>query len=131
MPDLDVTEVLSDPDFADTFTIISTSRSMATGVPVDTAAAPVSASGVIIPGKSNLRRADDGSRLDAYIDIYTQATLTNGFKTDDSNSQLADVVAWRNRSYTVMVIEDWSNYGQGFIKASCDLLALNPPAASS
>lgn len=126
MPDLDVTEVLSDPDFVDTFTIVSTARSMASGVPVDAPAPPVLASGVVIPGKSNLRRADDGARLDAYIDIYTQAALTNGYKTDDTLSQLADVVTWRNRSYTVMVIEDWSNYGSGFIKASCDLLALNP-----
>lgn len=128
MPDIDVSDIINDPDFADCFTVTSTSRSMATGVPVDSADGPFDGSGVVIPGKSNLRRLDDGSRIAAYIDIWTQYSLTAGWKADDTTSQLADIVTWKGRRYTVAAVEDYSNYGSGFLKVSADLLDLNPSA---
>lgn len=126
MATLDVSDVLSDPDFASSFTVTSTTVSMATGVPVPTIAAPVAASGVVIPGKSSLRRLDDGSRLISFVDIYTQYPLTSGIKTDDANSRIADIVTWRGRAYTVASVEDYSDFGAGFLHISADLLPLNP-----
>ena len=66
MPSLDLTDLLSDPDFVTTFTVVSTTRDMSTGSPVDIPADPMDATGVVIPGKAGLRRLDDGSRLTAF-----------------------------------------------------------------
>lgn len=126
MASLDVSDVLSDPDFASSFTVTSTTVSMATGVPVSTVATPVAASGVVIPGKSSIRRLDDGSRVTAFIDIYTQFPLSAGTKATDTNSRAADIVTWHGRQFTVAVIEDWTDFGAGFLHASADLLPLNP-----
>ena len=127
MPTLDVSDVLSSPEFQDNFSVLSTSNVMGVGgVGVETVTGPFAALGVVVPGKSSLRRRDDGARVTAYIDIWTRYPLTNGVKTDDVTSREADVVTWRGRQFTVISIEDWTDFGSGFIHASCDLIPLNP-----
>ena len=129
MPNLDVTEVLSDPDFVDTFTVVSTTRVIGSdGNATSTAGSPRTGYGVVIPGKSSLRRLDDGSRVEAFIDVYTTFSLTQGVKSTDTSSTAADVITWRGRRYTVAQVENWTGFGAGFVHASCDLLDLNPAA---
>lgn len=127
-PDLDFTDVLLSIEFLDDFGVTATTRSMnARGIEVDLVAPQVTAQGIVTPAKdSRLARLPDGSRLAATLDIYTQFPLTNGFKSDDTASRAADIVTWRGRTYTVMAVEDYSHFGQGFIHAQADLLLLNP-----
>lgn len=129
MPDLDFSDVLASPEFVDSFSVVSTTRVISSGgVASDTPATPVQTSGVVIPGKSSLRRLDDGSRVVAYIDIYTAYPLSAGVKTNDVNSRDADVIAWHSRQFTVIAVEDYSAFGAGWVHASCDLLTLSPTA---
>ena len=129
MPSMDFSDVIASQEFADVFTVVSTTSVVSDqGVATNTPGSPVSASGVVVPGKSSLRRLDDGTRVAAYIDIYTTYPLVGGIKTNDTNSQIADVVTWHGRQFTVVAVEDYSAFGAGFIHASCDLLALNPTA---
>lgn len=127
-PSLDFTEVLVADEFQDVITVTSTSRVIGNdGEETDTPAAAVSTFAVVIPGKSSTIRQADGSRVEAYIEVYTQYRLTAGFKTSDTNQRSGDVITWHGRTYTVMVTEDYSAFGTGFIKASCDLDILAPP----
>jgi hypothetical protein len=127
MPDLDFSDVLASPEFVDSFSVVSTARTITSGgVESDTPAAPVGARGVVVPGKSSLRRLEDGARVGAFIDIYTTYRLSAGVKTNDTTSRDADIVTWHGRQFTVMMVEDYSAFGAGWIHASCDLLALNP-----
>lgn len=130
MAGLDVSDVINDPDFQSSFTVTSTTRVVGlNGRPIlpYTVTGPTAALGVVIPGKSSLRRLDDGSRIEAFIDIWTQYPLTGGTKASDTTSRAADIITWRGRSYTVAMVEDYSDFGAGFLHVSADLLPLNPP----
>lgn len=128
MAAIDVSDIVSDPDFQSRFSVVSSSRVVsAGGVGQDTPSKPADHYGVVVPNKSTLTRQADGSRLTSSIDIYTRCPLTEGYKIDDVNSVLADVVTWNNRRYTVSKVEDWSDYGEGYIRAAADLLDQSPP----
>ena len=127
MPTLSFEVVLSSPEFRTTFIVIKTSRTINNnGVEIDVEAAPVKTSGVVVPGKSSLFRLPDGRRIEAFVDIYTKYRLSPGFKINDVSSQDADIISWRGNRYTVAAVEDYGQFGSGFIKASCDLRPLSP-----
>lgn len=130
MPSMDFSEVLAAPEFTDTITITSATRTIGTdGVAVLATTTTTDATAVVIPGKASLRRLDDGTRVSAYIDVYTQAALSMGGRIDNANERVADVVTWHGRTYVVAAVEDYSAFASGFVKASCDLVILNPTAS--
>ena len=67
------------------------------GLDVDTPTAPITLTVIVVPGKSNLRRGDDGARVTAYIEIYTDYPLSAGYKTNDASFRDADVILWHGR----------------------------------
>ena len=129
MPDMDFGVVLHAREFQDTFTITSVNKQVNDfgEIGVD-AEITTKALGVVIPGKGNLRRLDDGSRVTAYIEVYTRVPLTTGIHSGDQAFRDADIVIWHGNKYTVVATEDYSRFGRGFVKASCDLLPYNQTA---
>jgi len=121
MADLDVSEILDDPDFRDDGLICKrmTQTVSASGIasndPTETefSAVVISASG------DRLNRLAEGSRTSGSITLYTRFNLIPGSDAED-----ADVVAWRGRDYTVSSVKDWGHFGRGFISADCDLIQL-------
>lgn len=129
MPDMNFSDVLELPEFIDTITVQTLLKTIGNdGVSVDGSSTTTATTAVVVPGKSSLRRADDGTRVDAYIDVYTQFMLSSGGRVTDAEERAADVVTWHGRDYAVIAVEDYSAFGAGFIHASCDLLPLNPSA---
>lgn len=129
MPTLDLTEVLEAEEFQDTIVVYATFGVInAHGVAAETTDSGITTNAIVIPGQSNLRRADDGARVDAYIEVYTKYPLSAGYKSDDAHYRDADEIRWHGRRFSVMKVEDYSGFGSGFIKASCDLLDFNPTA---
>ncbi len=126
MAELDMSDVLSDPDFQDTFSVTQTIRSLATGTPVDTKVSSGPLTGPVTPAPFMLARRDDGSMMNGSITIYTQTQMTVGYAIDGLTSRLADTVAWHGSQYQVRVCEDWSAYGPGFWRIVADLLTINP-----
>lgn len=119
---LDVSDALLDPDFSDTFmryrSVVST-NSYGEGARAETVA---TLSGVITQGGGDiLDRAGDAEKIHGNITIYTLGDLTAG-----SGTTGADEVVWMGRRYVVDNVSDWSNYGAGFISASCSLKPLSP-----
>ena len=124
MPFIDVTDVLTDPDFATTFSVIQAQETIgANGRAAYAQTTVPNVSGVVIPGKGNLQRLPDGSRLSGTIDIYTQFSLSEG--GSGPATAAADIVVWRGRQYTVTASQDFSEFGAGFIVATADLLGVN------
>ena len=116
MPTLDVSEVLSSPEFQDSFTVTSASRVISVdGIAIDGTPVTRTAYGVVIPDPDSMIRQDDGTRLSAAIDIYTQEQLTDGYKVNDTTQQNADVILWNGGQYVVDARSDFTNYGDGFI----------------
>ena len=121
MPLLDVSDVLDDPDFADTFQVVRNfktanqrGRTVLTPEPVQNAI------GVVQPSSSlNLQRLADGTRSSGSITIWTRYPLSDGDGSED-----AHIVFWHNSHWVVRQVDDWSRFGSGYIKAICDLIDL-------
>ncbi len=128
-PTLDMSDALDAVEFIDTF-LVTTNQGIigSGGLDVETPSVPILVQGIVVPGKSTLTRAADGSRVAAYIDIYTAYPLSQGFKSSDSAYRDADTILWHGRTWTVMTVEDYSAFGPGFLKVGADLLELSPPA---
>jgi hypothetical protein len=122
MPTLDVTSVLLSPEFVtrglkcirQTQTVDN--DGIATNVP-----ATSTFSGVVTNDTGDLLvRLAEGSRIQASITIHTR------FKLQDGKDGLdADVITYKGRNYTVTNVADWSDYGRGFVCASCELISLS------
>ncbi|MFT2253399.1 head-tail adaptor [Escherichia coli] len=119
MPSLDVTEVLTDPDFCDTSLVCH--RHTQT---FDDDNFPVNASqdipffGVVTVDLSlEARRMASGQNINGAILIVTQFRLTQGQPGYD-----ADTVTYQGREYRVTFVDPYTAYGAGFVQAHCELV---------
>lgn len=115
---LDITEVVNDPDFTEPAQWIQ--RSVVTGADgvgvyvertLDILVVPTAGDGSI------LDRQRDASIVGHSSRFYTTAPLSPGTTGRD-----ADRLLWRGRVYQVRSVSDFSNWGQGFVSASCQLM---------
>ena len=123
MPLLDVSDVLLDPDFSDTFTVYREAATVgADGRSVRTETT-YSAVGVVTPDMwSTLQRSPEGSNVSETITVITQFRLTSSVDGSD-----ADEIVWNGKRYVVIAVGDCSRYGAGFIEASASLKGMSPP----
>src|ERR1700731_24009 len=98
MPSLDVTDILTDPDFADMFMVSRFGQTITSGgMTLDTPTIFNNISGVVTANDNvDLLKMPDGEILTGSITICTRFRLTNG-----SGSLDADVVTWHGRTYQV------------------------------
>jgi galactose-6-phosphate isomerase len=123
MPSLDVTDILTDPDFADTFNVTRSIQTISPGGMASNSSILIAnVSGVVTANDDiDLLKMPDGELLSGSITIITKFRLTNGSGAID-----ADVVTWHGRTYQVKTIGDWSGWGAGFIEAICTLNVVSP-----
>ena len=114
---IDVSELLTDPDFSSTATLIkraSTVNEFGEQVIVET---PITIIAVVqSAGKETLTRIPAGARLSDIIDVYYKGTLEV-----QSTGGYADVIVWRGRRYQVQDTEQRDYY----TKAICSLEAVS------
>ena len=122
---IDFSDIVADPDLAEpsAFTIIQTTRVLATGSAVDTKVVLGPFDAPVIPGASTLARESDGSKVAGTITVYSPIWITDGFRINDFSHRLADVVTWHGDEYVVQSVSDWSR--QGFWSAVCTLRTLS------
>lgn len=117
MPFLDVSDVLLDPDFADTNLICERN---AQSIGNDGVAVNVTTmetfTGVVTAFKGDLTNIrPDGAYVAGSIQIYTV------FKLRMAGADVSpDIVTARGKRYTVKDIGDYSTYGSGFVWAICE-----------
>ena len=65
----------------------------------------------------------EGDQIGGVIKIYTLYPLTTG-----NAERSADRLVWRNAEYTVVNVQDYTNYagGQGHVEALARLASINP-----
>jgi hypothetical protein len=128
VPDLDLTFLLEDPDFATVFDV-QTQVQIVTGggLGVDTPTKTYNIVGVVTAlGAKNLDRVPEGQRQEGAIQVYTMQPLSTGGAGRD-----ADLVYWPaggTTAYTVVNVNDWSQFGSGWYEAICVLAPLSPSA---
>ena len=125
MPDLDVTEILSDPDLADLFDVIRRTEVVgATGRSTLTEVTTVGVAGVVTPGDpGNLLRKDDSQMTSRVISISTTYRLRasgEGFQPD--------ILLYDGVRYTVKATQLWTRFGAGFVNAVATSMNAADPA---
>lgn len=119
---IDVSELLTDPDFTNTVTLIrraSSVNSYGENVLTETSSSITA----VVQGANTetLERVPEGARLSDLIDVYYKGVLHA-----ESPSGYADVIVFGGKRYQVFqVIEDFMNFGAGFTKAVCKLEPVN------
>lgn len=124
MPNLDVSDVLLDPDFSQAI-IVQRNRIRVSdqGLGVSDSV-QVQIVATVVPASSlDLNRLADADLLKGKIRIFTQFPLSTG---DDTIT--ADIVFWNDRQYTISTVDDYTNFGVGFVDATADLLSTHNQA---
>ena len=116
MARIDVSDILADPDFLDSLTLIrrsSTVNEYGEHVMVETSCC-IRAS-VQSVGTEDLQRLPEGARLQDVITVYYRGELM-----PERKNGYADVLVWGGKRYQVAGIDqNFVNFGRGFTKAIC------------
>ncbi|MDE2403052.1 MAG: hypothetical protein KGL90_15455 [Burkholderiales bacterium] len=120
MADLDMSDVLSDPDLIEPFGLVRIRRVQTVGtdgIAIDAEVSDAFA-GVVTAGKGDkLNRIAEGARAMGNMTVTTSTELLPNTPDRD-----ADIVVWQGKRYVVESIADYRNFG--YIQAYCDLLPL-------
>lgn len=118
MPNMDFTEVMTDPDLVDLMQYVRQTQTMTPLGTSSVTAVTADLWGIVTSGGTRLlRRIAEGELNAGAITVHSKTRLIAG--EDDIT---ADVVAWRGKQYTVNKVRDYSHFGQGFVAADCDLI---------
>lgn len=106
---IDVSELMSDPDFCDDYTIQRPSGFMDEGEWVENGFTSIDTYGPIqpAPSESKLALMPDGSRLDQGIVCWNSEEMV----IDDSDAKRSDVIVYKGQMYRVVAQKDWSSNG--------------------
>jgi galactose-6-phosphate isomerase len=115
MPALDVSEILTDPDFAESLTVIRRDQAVNSHGRAVSLPEEIPITGVVTGGSSaGLRRAAEYGVNTRAIMVHTQFELR-----DTHRGELPDLIIWKGTRYIVDRVADYSQYGAGFTSADC------------
>lgn len=122
MANLDVSDVLLDPDFVSRgITCHRTSIIDGDNGRPQTTNTDHTFSGVVTTNDGNkMDRTSDGTLIKGAINIHTRFALSSG-----NAEYQADEITWKGRRYIVSQVLDSLHYGRGFVKAICELKPLS------
>ena len=118
---LDVTDLLTDPDFSSTFDILRSTETVDQHGIASRVEQTISLSGVIEAGSGQtIVMLDDGTRISDSLTLWCEFPLWASFE-----NRPADIVLWKGQRYVVKSVEDWTNFGRGYVKATCEFTGIN------
>lgn len=114
MPNLDVSDVLLDPDFISKGLLCKRTEVVIgdNGRPQSTVTMHTFNAVVTTNDGDKLDRKPDGTMIKGAINIHTRFVLSEG----DADHQ-ADEITWQGREYIISQVLSNTHYGRGFIKA--------------
>ena len=123
MPLIDVSDLLSDEDIAgQSFSVIRT----VTASPVGGLAQLASTTTTTIIGSvqpataQELLRMPDGERVGGAVTVRSSfALIAGGIDPLTGIDRTADQVVFKGVTYTVMSVQDWTDFGFGYVEALC------------
>lgn len=121
---LDMSDVLNDPDFSQTFTVTRSVETVNLKGRGETSLEVIPASGVLVPATPRqLARLPEADRSSEIIAVYSREPLTPG-----SDTFKPDLVTWRGRNYRVVSLDDYADYGGWCVAlaAACDMQGREP-----
>ena len=134
MPLINVSLAITSPMLADHFTVLRRTQTVDNFGIASTANQPFPGlSGVVYPSDENeLRRLPDLQVQEKALTVITRFALRGASETsaNPAVSFQPDIVVWGGNNFVVRKIEDWSQFGNGFILAICTSIDLvdTPPS---
>ncbi len=124
MPTIDVCDIILDGDFAESFTVTRRAETVNTYGESTVTETSTTAYGVVQPdtGADTVRGAD-GQLQPSTITVHTPYRLIG-----PASGYQPDVVTWQGQPFIVSKINNFSQYGRGFIAAKCEAIAYQGPA---
>jgi|SRR6185437_708448 galactose-6-phosphate isomerase len=117
-----VSDVLFDPLFMDDITVIRSQRSVnVQGLTVDTPGYYYSTGCVQPTPGRDLEQLPEAERTGVFVTVVTPFRL---FPLTATTAP--DQIVWQQKNYRVKHVADWSNFGQGFVSAICQLVDMVP-----
>jgi hypothetical protein len=119
MPLIDVSFLLSDPDFASLIAIVRITETVGNdGMAVRAESLVQGVLAVVQPaaGTQLMIRAD-GTIVADMIHVFCQTRIKA-----ENDTQPADIVVYGGHRYVVRSADDWSEYGHGYYRATCELI---------
>lgn len=125
MPTLDVSELLTDPTFVQTITVIrqrevvgEDGRTTKEYETIPDVVASVQPKDTAIGGNS-LSRESDSEYRGAALDVFTKFRLRSVSREGAEEQYQPDIVVYKHDHYLVVLLNDFSDYGDGYIHAEC------------
>ena len=117
MADIDVSELLSDPDFLDTVSLIIRSSTVTGGRNVLSETITNNVNMIIQPASGkDIAKLPEGARGFETIAIWYKGELSslrqNGY---------SDIIVWNTKRYEVQHVEPFGNWGSGYYKCIATL----------
>lgn len=121
MPQLDVTDLLFDQDLADTFSVQRRQQAVNSwGETTTSVTVFEDLSGAVYPtGNNSLVKQAAFETQAETITVVTTFRLRGVSQDSSQQAFLPDLVLWQGNQYLVSMVNDYSQYGQGFIQAEC------------
>lgn len=130
MPDIDVTDLLFDPQIAgQTFTVVRRQQVMQqNGQPqITTTYFPKTVGSITPTGDNSLVRQEAFTTQSNTAKIMTTFRLRGASKDGLGNQYMADIVLTDDGdSFVVVTLNDWNKFGAGFMEADCTEIDFNP-----
>lgn len=121
MAQVDVTELLSDPDFVDDISLINRVprvNSLGESIIVDST---INSIGSVQPASGKtLARLPDALRLANVSSFWFKGAITAS-----SPGKYSSQLVFKGVIYEVQTVQDWSNWGEGWCEGTC---VAEPPA---
>jgi hypothetical protein len=129
VPSIDVTDILADTDIAgESFSVARRLETVNGYGESSTASATLSAFGSVTPTGSNQVLRDGAYvTITNAIQVITTFKLIGPEKDGGLNRYQPDVVTWHGETFVVSSVQDFTNYGAGFVQADCVSTTFVPP----
>lgn len=116
MGQIDVSEILLDPDFVEPLTLVhrkSYTNELGQNVITET---PLETNGSVQPASGRtLQRLPEALRVANVSSFWIQSEIV----ADGRYGEYPDVIDFKGVRYTVQVIFDWTNWGAGWCEGTC------------
>lgn len=111
MPNLQITELITDPDFCQSFTITRLTGSVVKGDFITTPET-FETTGIIRPANTNdIQMVPEGDRVTGMVTVYTSNQLYVTRRNGSNAPGLSDEITWQGEQYKIIQTANYSDYG--------------------
>lgn len=109
---LDVTELLTDADFCNDFTLMRRTETVNRFGEATFTETTQACTGVVQPTTADVENLlPQGANPTDYVQVWMAEKLRAGY----------DFIVWNGKTFAVEQVKDWGHYGSGFYNAICKL----------